>query len=264
MRSEDLENKDFNIQEFVQNANLELIIEGLALMYKKNGMLMMRFPDADAHTLRINIEKNGSSYAGFIVPLGSHIEITHNGATSTMNPDLGAKDTDFKDVLDVKGLHPMLKLKPNVTEFSRSLSIENALIKPKNEKTKFEFWEVTVVLGVPTKVRKTNLEPPNGIEAIMIGGVVVDPMSADPYTKIKVNGALPFETKLVYSDNVIYRMTISNHCEEPDCQFRSDFHHYYKVLDDTSLDGKKYELVSTVTRGHRAPCNIVYSSSDPE
>ena len=260
MRTENLENITSDVQEFVVNANLELIIEGLVLIYEKNGILMMRFPQSDDHLFRLDITRNGLPYLGFNVPVGSQIDVTHDGATSVMN-------NNFRDVLNVKSFHPRLKLKPDdsLKKLSYSLSMANAQVKPFVDsgipKTKFECWEVTEDHGVPVKRRKFDLEPQNGIVAVMIGGVAV-PFGHS--TNIKISGDVPFETRLEYTNNIKYRMKISNHCEKPDCEFRSDFYHYYELFDEDSLDEKKIELTSPTTRGYRAPCNIVYVDSNPE
>ena len=243
MRIENLINSDSNvqepdIQEFVPGANLELIIEGLVLMYEKDGKLMMRLPDATDHTLRIDITKNGLNYFGFSVPVGSHIEIGHIGATSTMN-------NIRPDVLDVRrSLHAGLRLNANPTN-RRSLSISDALITPYVDpnfgviRTRFEYWEVRPVDGYPVqKIRNTGFEAdnPNGIVAAMMGGVVINPATANAHTKITVTGAVPFETRLNYENNSVrYKMKISNHCQKPDCELRSDFHHYYKMFAENSL-----------------------------
>ncbi len=94
-----------------------------------------------------------------------------------------------------------------------------------------------------------------------MGGVVLTPGEAQ--TVIKVEGTTADETVLDYGSGDKFKITVSNHCDQPECEYRSDFFHYYKIFDKSSLANRnEYELASPVVRGYRAPCNIIFSSSD--
>ncbi len=273
-----LEEDRFNFASSLPNANLEFKIEGLALMYEKKDFggnpinLKMRFPDVLDHVLRIEIRKNGMTYASFSVPVGSAISITHKEAVSTSS-------FDSKRILDFSKLHQSPKFLPERDVYgdlllgknSRSLIVENAKVEPYRipdpnsppgnvALTRFDFWKSEPnILDAHLKSRQNQFRDsnyPDGIVEAVVGGVEIQHGGA---TQIGVKGEINFGVELKYDSNANYKILISNHCDQSDCEFQSDFYHYYVMLEP---DDTEFELFAPLVFGHRAPCNITFSSSD--
>jgi hypothetical protein len=247
---------------------LTFMIEGLALIYKKGAFYKMRLPYLDDHILKVVITSTvlgtvDQKVSEILVPVGGSVEITNMNSSSPTG-------TNFTKVFNIATLHRPYPLKfiSKVDDVSVSFSIDEAVRFTPSDKPEhrhnFETWEV--LFSGESNERRQKLADSQGIISAIKGLVrFVDPKTAATKINIVGIGNTPFEILLNYNDGLRQEIIISNLCDKNDqiCLNKSDFPKYYTLLQN-NLGDIQYDFVMKEPLGSRAPCNVVYSDTDPE
>jgi hypothetical protein len=251
--------------------NFVLSIEGLGLLYQKTrgDKWKICFPDSWDHTLSISfykgIGKNLEEIPGMSpcnLSAGSVISIEHKGAAQ-----FAERPAYARKIFDMSEFHPNLKLltPQDLMKNASILNLKDTKLEPIGKKRKFGVWKYNN--EGKTKISKVEL-------SVALGGTVtIDPTTPNAQTTVEILDTK--EVQIFYelfpysqSGNEKYTIKISNHCNRYVCDYQSDFNLYYKLLDRNSLENTEYDLEYIESKkeekGAKAPCNVIYSTKNPE
>ena len=258
------------IDEILPSRNLEIIVRGLAISHfdKNSEQWKVFFPYAVRHPFRIivneidTITKKPSARCNVIIPLASKIEIKNNNVSGGGSNS----PTQYKELLDVSGLHGKIHLLKTETLYSGFLTVNQTTLATYTDPDtgtsvqKYDFWRV-----VPYPNPKAKELTTGSPKEIGKSGVFLSEFADQSITEINVLN-LGIKIDLIHSRNKLYRIEFDNFCldgNEKECD-DTDFKLYYDVIDETQFTDKiRYELTPlppTAGRGKVGSCDKVVAS----
>lgn len=247
------------------SVNLKLTIKGLALFkFGSDKQWKLFFPAASNHPFKMKIAKEFRNDTGttiiekseFLFPTLTRIDFTPNDPTKPTSSVGG-------DLIDERmGLAPLHEkyygekpvLSSDLGKYAGFLNLNGTELKRKDFDDQYDA-EVYNVFVDPTKPPEEDTVKTK-IDQVKVGSDVIDEYSvaADAITNIKIKNLAEFEINLTYSKGEKYCVEISNDCDSKLCEMTSDFHYYYRILEE--LKGKfEFVLIIDETMGKNGGCD---------
>jgi hypothetical protein len=235
------------LEETSNTRNLEILIQGLALSHFDENAKKWKvfFPKALHHDLWVRVVKKreitidgrvgykGEGENQYHFNSVKKFEIVTNNEKGQASVTKGSTDT----IPDLSELHERtIKLVSDINKFSGFLTINDGVMKTNNrEKVKnFKIWKIkTSESMVHKKLHESKI--------LGIAAILEFSYASGSKTEIAVEDENI--EPIIHEDGITYQIIFDNDCHgsKEDCS-ESDFKYYYDIIDNSNLDGIRFDL----------------------